>query len=331
MQDRPTLYFSTQMERDDIVSFKRASDATTPLVTKGGLPRAACIATVLIAAANLRAPIAMVGPVIDQIGADTGSSPATLGLLGSLPLIGFAVVSPAVTALAKRWGTERTILGALFLLALGSGLRSLSGLMNGLPQVSLILGTVLLSMAIGIGNVLTPAIVRRDFPDHVAQITGWYTAAMSGSAAVASAAVVPLSGWLRWELALSTAAVFAVCSAGIWALRFRRTTPSREVGVGAAPVGEVKQEQPTKEIPVSMWTSPLAWQLMLYFGLQSSLYYFIVTWFPAIQTSVGVDPTTAGGWLAVFLATGIVGSLTVGQIMQRSQDHRIVACGLGVL
>lgn len=313
------------------MSFKRTSDATMPLLTKGGLPRAALIATVLVVAANLRAPIAMVGPVIDQIGADTGSSPATLGLLGSLPLISFALVSPAVSAMAKRWGMERTILGALFLLALGSGLRSLPGLLNGLPQVSLILGTVLLSMAIGIGNVLTPAIVRRDFPDHVAQITGWYTAAMSGAAALASAAVVPLSGWLTWELALSTAAVFAVCSAGIWALRLRRTRSSHEANVGAARVHGTRQEQPTKENSVSMWTSPLAWQVMLYFGLQSSLYYFIVTWFPAIQTSVGVDPTTAGGWLAVFLATGIVGSLTVGQIMQRSQDYRIVACGLGVL
>src|SRR5699024_6721259 len=136
---------------------------------KNGLSRVALVTTVLIVAANLRAPIAIVGPVIDQIGMDTGSSPATLGLLGSLPLLSFTLVSPAVAAMAKRWGMERTILGALLLLALGSALRSLTGLVYGLPQVSLLLGTVLLSMAIGVGNVLTPAIVRRDFPDHVAQ------------------------------------------------------------------------------------------------------------------------------------------------------------------
>src|SRR5699024_4623194 len=122
-------------------------------------------------------------------------------------------------------------------------------------------GTVLLSMAIGVGNVLTPAIVRRDFPHHVAQITGWYTAAMSGSAALASAAVVPISGWLTWELALSTAALFAIFSANIWALRLRRTSPLHEMEVCAARVPEVKQEQPTDEISVSMWSSPLAWQV----------------------------------------------------------------------
>lgn len=302
-----------------------------PSLTKPGLSRATLVATVLIVAANLRAPIAMVGPVIDQIGADTGSSPAMLGFLGSLPLISFTLVSPAVSAMANRWGMERTILGALLLLALGSAVRSLTGLFTGFPQISLILGTVLLSMAIGVGNVLIPALVRRDFPHHVAQITGWYTAAMSGSAALASAAVVPLSGWFTWELALSTTALFAVFSASIWVLRFRRTIPTDEVKVCAARVPDVMQGQPTDKIALSMWSSPLAWQVMIYFGLQSSLYYFIVTWFPAIQTSLGVDQTTAGGWLALFLATGIVGSLTVGQVMQRSKDHRVVACGLGVL
>ncbi|MVT26306.1 MFS transporter, partial [Nesterenkonia alkaliphila] len=73
------------------------------------------------------------------------------------------------------------------------------------------------------------------------------------------------------------------------------------------------------------WRHPLAWQVTLYFGLQSTLFYTLLTWLPAIQTSHGIDEASAGMWLGLFQAVGVVASLIVGQVMQRTRDQRGVS------
>ncbi len=97
-----------------------------------GLPRLLLIATVLVVAANLRPAISAVGPLLEQVRADTGMSPSLLGLLGAIPVISFGIVSPFVHLLSSRWGLERSIFAALVLLAAGTVLRSLPpGLLPG--------------------------------------------------------------------------------------------------------------------------------------------------------------------------------------------------------
>ncbi|WP_198346015.1 MFS transporter, partial [Nesterenkonia alkaliphila] len=157
------------------------------------------LATVLLVTANLRPAITVVGPLIERVGAETGLSPSALGALGSVPIVAFAVVSPVVHLLGRRFGPERTILVSLLVLAVGTALRSVPE--NGLlPQaVSLYVGTALLSAAIGVGNVLVPSVVKRDFPDRVPMMTGVYTAAMVGAAAISSGGAVLVAEAWGWR------------------------------------------------------------------------------------------------------------------------------------
>lgn len=160
------------------------------------------LVTVLIVAANLRPAITAVGPLIERIGEDTGLGPAALGLLGAIPAVGFGVVALFVAAAGRRWGLERSIFFALLLLAAGTLLRSLP-----LGGFSLFAGTILLSAAIGVGNVLVPAVVKRDFPGRVPAVTGLYTAVLVGCAAVASGTAVPVAAAHGWELTLGVSAI----------------------------------------------------------------------------------------------------------------------------
>ncbi|MBJ8193932.1 MFS transporter, partial [Bacillus cereus] len=59
---------------------------------------------ILLVAANLRAPITGLGPVVGLIREDTGLSGTVIGLLTTLTLIAFAVLSPLVPAIARRLG-----------------------------------------------------------------------------------------------------------------------------------------------------------------------------------------------------------------------------------
>lgn len=299
------------------------------------------VVTVLIVAANLRPAITAVGPLIERIGQDTGLGPAALGLLGAIPALGFGVVALFVAALGRRWGLERTIFVSLLLLGLGTLLRSLP-----LGSFSLFAGTVILSAAIGVGNVLVPAVVKRDFPARVPVMTGLYTAVLVGCAAVASGTAVPVAASKGWELTLGLSAVFALLSAALWGtrLRSRRRGDTRTGPAGKDPrqdgVNLGSSLTPGAEVPAlgsaaasereggTMWRSAVAWQVTAYFALQSGIFYLMLTWFPAIQTSHGVTDAAAGFWLGAYQAIGIVASLTVGPILQRAPDQRAVIVAL---
>jgi MFS transporter, CP family, cyanate transporter len=271
------------------------------------------LATVLLVTANLRPAITVVGPLIERIGSDNGLSPLALGILGAVPIVAFGLVAPLVHVMGRRFGLERTILISLLVLAGGTLLRSIPG-SEAIPQaVTLYTGTAILSAGIGVGNVLVPAVVKRDFPDRVPLMTGVYTAALVGTAALFSGAAVPLADALGWELAFAVPAIFAVLAAVGWALRKPPAPDAPETSASGLAGGG---------LPTTLWRQPLAWQVTLYFGLQSTLFYTLLTWFPAIQTSHGINEASAGLWLGLFQAAGVVASLIVGQIMQRTADQR---------
>nr|WP_246349337.1 MFS transporter [Nesterenkonia xinjiangensis] len=57
----------------------------------------------------------------------------------------------------------------------------------------------------------------------------------------------------------------------------------------------------------------------------------MLTWLPSIQTYQGVTPAVAGWWLSGYQAMGIVASLVVGPLMQRTSDQRVIAVGLSAM
>ena len=155
------------------------------------------VVTILLAASCLRTPITTVGPVLDQVGDAYELSEIWLGVLGAVPLIGFALVSPIVHLLSHRSSPERTVLWALLALAAATALRSAPGVWW------LWIGTAGIGAAIAFVNVLLPAIVKRDHSHHISLITGSYTGVMGTCAALASGVSAPIAlatqSW-RWAL-----------------------------------------------------------------------------------------------------------------------------------
>jgi CP family cyanate transporter-like MFS transporter len=281
-------------------------------VTPGRTLAAPLLATVmvLLVAANLRAAITSVGPVLDRIGADTGLSSTALGVLGAVPLLTFAVVSPSVHLLSRRIGVERAVFAALVALVLGTVIRSLPG-----QQVTLWLGTVLLGASIAVGNVLLPVIVKAGFPARVAVLTSVYTSVMSGVAALASGVSVALAGIGGWRLALGIWAILGVPAVLLWAPRLRTAT----------------REGPPAGPGASMWTAPVAWYVALFMALQSTSFYLLITWLPSIEAGHGVSASAAGWHLFLFQLTGIAAGLVAGPVIRSSTDHRAIGAVLSAL
>jgi CP family cyanate transporter-like MFS transporter len=134
---------------------------------------------VLLVALNLRGAIAAVAPVLPEIRADLSLSAGAAGLLTSLPVLCFAAASPASAWLARRVGLERAVLLGLAGLAVATVLRTL----DDVPV--LLAGTLAVGVAMTVGNVVVPVVIKRDFPLRAGRVTGLYTAALAGGAAMA--------------------------------------------------------------------------------------------------------------------------------------------------
>src|SRR5690606_23577925 len=76
-----------------------------------------------------------------------------------------------------------------------------------------------------VGNVLAPAVVKRDHPRRIALLTACFTAVMSLTAATASGVAVPVSdAWGGgWRLPLAAFAGVIGVVALLWTARARRT------------------------------------------------------------------------------------------------------------
>ncbi|MFV0286797.1 MAG: CynX/NimT family MFS transporter [Demequina sp.] len=268
-------------------------------------------ALIFLVALNLRPALTSVGPLLPQMGADLGLAEGTQGLLTALPLLAFAVVSPLVHLPARRWGMEPTVLVALAVLAGGIAMRSW------VEGAGLWIGTAVIGSAIAVGNVLVPAVVKRDYAGHVSRATSVYSASMTVSAALASAIAVPLAGADGWRGSLAFWAIPAVLVALVWIPRVRHAH--------RMPAPEVTAAEPAR----SVWRQPTAWLITAYMGLQSTTFYILVSWLPTIDASEGVSASQAGVHLFLFQLAGVVSGLAIPRLM-RADTQVLAATVAGV-
>ncbi|WP_344684628.1 MULTISPECIES: hypothetical protein [Actinomycetes] len=145
------------------------------------------VLAVILVGLTLRSPIVGVPPVLGAIGAELAFSSTTAALLTSLPLLAFALLSPAVPQLMRRLGVDLTLLLCLVLLGAAILLRPWVG------AAGLLLGTLAVGAAITMGNVVIPVLVRRDAREKVPQVMAASTSAYGLGQAVAAGAAVPVA------------------------------------------------------------------------------------------------------------------------------------------
>lgn len=263
------------------------------------------IAGILFIAINLRPALASVGPLIEDIRETTGLSNTMLGVLTTLPLIMFGLVSTFTPLFTRRFGIGGTLFGAMALLAIGIGIRSIAWM------PALYFGTFLFGIAIAFGNVLLPGLTKRNFASNSGFITSLYSAVMAVGASLAAGVSVPLAhdAGLGWRGSLGVWSILAVIAFFVWMPQLSRLT-------------KIKANQGYLKAMKSLGKTGLAWKVALFMGLQSMTFYVILAWLPAILQSRGYDASFSGWMLSLSQATGILGSLIVPVLAGRIRDQR---------
>lgn len=303
-----------------------AHDAATPLIDAeiDSLPQTSTApatsrarklllaASLVLIACNLRPVFTSLSVVLPEIMAE-GMSPAAASLLTTLPVLCLGLFALPTPALARRFGTERTLLVALALLALGTLLRGTGN------TAMLFIASAMAGAGIAIGNVLLPGLVKRDFARYTALMTGLYTLGICAGAAAAAALTVPLQHRLpggSWELALGAWALPAAAVLLLWA--------PQAWGAHAVP-------RHTARTVGKLWHDRLAWQVTGFMGLQSALAYAVMGWLAPILRERGLDGVRAGYVVSAALLIQVATCMLMPALAVRLPNQRALAAGIGTL
>jgi MFS transporter, CP family, cyanate transporter len=260
---------------------------------------------IVLVAFNLRPTITSLGPLIGTIQNDVGLAHWSAGLLMSLPLIVFAIMSPLVPKIAARISNEMTLLAGLIILLIGIGIRSV-------PQaLFLFVGTFLIGVGIAIGNVLLPAICKDKFPDKFGLMTSVYSTSMGLIASLASGVSVPLAVDMNlgWQGSLLVWGIPVLAAILVWAILVKRNQGNR------------KENGRIQSGSTGVWRSPLAWQVAAFMGFQSFLFYVTISWLPEILHSHGMSMEKAGWMLSIMQLIGLPASFFIPVIAGRFRSQ----------
>jgi len=279
------------------------------------------ILVIVLSATMLRGPILAVAPVAEQIGSDLQVGAGVVGLLTTIPVLCFAVCSPAAIAIIRRTGPDLALTLTLIGVVAGSVLRSLDGI------VVALLGTAVLGAFVTIGNVVLPIIIAREFDARRAHtMTGVYTSALNVGTMAVTIGTAPLADAVGWRWAIASWSVFAVAALACWAaLRGVRRAFS-VAPRAAAPVAAAGHPR------VQVLRQGASWLLAAAFCGQAFAFYAISAWLPTLLVDQGFDSSGAGAVAALFQLGGIVGGVLLPVIsLRRSILTAVVCVGLGWL
>ncbi|MGM0931245.1 MAG: CynX/NimT family MFS transporter [Actinomycetota bacterium] len=292
-------------------------------------------------AVNLRAPIIAPTAVLGDIQVDLGLTAAGAGLLTGLPVLLFALATPLATRTIRRWGPEATVLLCLGGVLAGTVIRSLG------PAAVVFAGTAIIGVALTLGNIVVPVLIRRDAPwNRVSAVTGAYSAVMNIGSMAALLGTAPLAALVGWRWALAAWAVVVIIGLAYWlptarrrreALQPDQSAASDEPSTHTAADGGRGADGPGTPVaptPKSLRGRSNRWivaMLTVAFCGQSAAYYATTTWLPLLLSDVrGLSPTASGASASLFQVAAIVGALGVPLLAARTRLW-VPTAGIAVL
>ena len=255
---------------------------------------------------NLRPAAVSVGPVLAEVRSALSMSPATAGLLTSLPVLSFAVFGALAPAGARRLGVHRLTLLALLAVVVGLGGRASTS-----SQSAFLALTALALAGMAVANVLLPSLVKRHSPDRVGPVTALYTTMLAVGLTSSLVLTVPVADALGgWRAGLGVWAVLALVAAAPWvalAAHDRGLEPAPR-SIGFLDVARTR----------------LGWGMALFFGLQSLQAYAAFGWFATLWRDAGYSPAAAGALVGLLGAMSVPLSFWLPARLARTSDPRLM-------
>ncbi|MGE6475148.1 CynX/NimT family MFS transporter [Psychrobacter sp. NPDC078631] len=275
------------------------------------------LCAMILLATNMRAPIVALGSIAPVVKDALDISEFQIGWLGAVPMLSFAVGALISPAIGKRFGLENTLISMIGLLTVGMIIRTAIPTWSGF-----LIGTLLLTLAIGFANTLAAPVIKQRTPQHIPLITGLFSLTMTTAAGIVAGVVLPLSEQVGWQWALGGWTILGVFAFVIWLFLRVRLGSSNHQAVIPAALGSSD---------ISMWRTTFAWQIAIFMGLQSLLFYTVASFLPSIWVSKGLSAVSAGQMGSVFQFMAPVSILSLTWLVNRGRPIQALAVFAAVL
>ncbi|GKV57505.1 MFS transporter [Sporosarcina sp. NCCP-2222] len=262
---------------------------------------------IFMVAINMRPAITSIGPMLDTIRDHLDLSNAQVSLLTSLPVLCMGIFASLAPVLNRKLGLSNSVLLMLFVIGLLTAVRGVN------DSYSILLLTAFgIGISIAIIGPLLSAMIKQKFPERAASVISVYSFGMGvGASLSAGLTAFVYESTASHRMALGIWSVLALLGILFWV---------------AATRGEVRVRQQTKKnvhtVGSSPWKSPRAWILLLFFGLQASTFFSIVTWFVPVVTDNGFSLLQAGSMLSMMTIIQILFNLLIPLLITRFPARR---------
>ncbi|USZ51657.1 MFS transporter [Halomonas sp. DN3] len=255
---------------------------------------------------NLRPALSSLAPLLARVQQDTGLSPSAIGALTTLPVLCLGLFAPLAPRLSRQYGPERALSLGLVVITAGLLLRWLGS------PLALYAGTLLVGAGIGVSGALLPALVKRELPRGADLMTGVYTMALCLGGALGAGLAIPLSDLLGdWTRSLAAWSLLAVAALIAWELYMPRTAATPRMA-----------GDPGTGMTRGLLRQPLAWQVALLMGTQSSLAYIVFGWLPTLLMQRGIGEAEAGLLMGMSVMVQLISALLAPWLARFGRDQR---------
>ncbi|QQQ29796.1 CynX/NimT family MFS transporter [Chryseobacterium indoltheticum] len=264
------------------------------------------VLVLILVSSNLRSPITSVGPVLHQISSSLHLNNLQSSMLTSIPLLMFASCSVLVSRFSHRFSINRFLLYALIILSFGLFMRVFGSVWT------LFTGSIFIGLGVCIGNVITPGYIKNNFPKQIGLMTGIFAVSMNLTAALASGYSVSLGEWTGygWRGSLGVWLVIALLALFVVILELL-LNKSRLKQTGNSLV----------KSDFNMFKSAQAWNISIFMGLQSLVYYSLISWLPAVLGDYGMQGN-GPGWVLFIIQISMIPITFVGPVIASKMKNQ---------
>lgn len=249
----------------------------------------------------LRSPIAAVPVMLAHIAGDLHVPLGNLGILTSIPLFVFAVISSFTSVTLRLLGLQRAFLAVIITMTVGGFLR-----LGNYPM--LLIGTALIGLGIAHLNVLLPSLVTAYFSNRIGVYTSLYTFTMMVGVGVFQLLAAPIATAYGYRTMMGLLAAIVVLALLSWALAMTQKLPD---------FGRVTNAKKYVAPKIPVWTNRRAWAFLFLFAGQAVMNYTILAWLPTMTHASGLSLAAGGIAISGFSFCGLPISLIVPNLIPR--------------
>lgn len=271
---------------------------------------------IFLVALNMRPAVTGIGPLFNVLMTSLHVSNTSISLLTSIPVFCMGLFAPLAVPLQRKLGTKSaiTLLGVILVVA--NGLRFIKESYPLLVITSFVAG-----LAIAMIGPILNAYIKKKFPQRFTTVIGIYSFGIGAGATLSAALTVVFYHTFAnsWTIALGIWALLAIVALvfWLWAIPTEQT--------------EHVQSLATSEHVRNPWTSGRAWVILLYFGLQTSLFFSIMSWLTPLLQDKGSTLEAASAMLTCMSIVQMIGNMIVPVLMEKWPNRMAWIRALGLV